>query len=80
MDGFSQWSADDRSLERRKDTDLMPDQVRFIVVNDKRFYHPRFGKTRTRTHNAVQAQRRVVLVYTQAGACSTLGRQKDAWC
>ena len=24
----------DRSLERRKDTDLMPDQVRFIVVND----------------------------------------------
>ena len=31
---ISQWSADDRSLERRKDTDLMPDQVRFIVVND----------------------------------------------
>ena len=31
---ISQWSADDRSLERRKDTDLMRDQVRFIVVND----------------------------------------------
>ena len=33
----------------RKDS-LMPDQVRFIVVNDARFYHPRFSTTRTRTH------------------------------